>query len=540
MNDYSENNEEKIKEEEHKDGMRHFLVYAIIFVAILIIAAITATFAYFTANVDMTNSRPTNIVGTTECIDVQFEVESDADGIELPLNYPISDEYAMEYGHVKPVTVKVINKCTNEKQEPIDYTLAITTVGNNPTETDKGSITDNKIRFLFEKETKSTGELTQPENPDYLTSLDILDSMSTNYTLIKQSFLNEHRINLSDYSWSNIYKIDADSIATNSTNVYKIYLWIDYYEGDADAYTSGTHTSEGYDNSTKGQTFKSLISLVVNNNENATGNIDNYIWTKAITGGEQVIAKNPQGLVTTTDESDLVRRFVGTDVNNYICINNEKCEENDEYMYRIIGLTEDGKLKLIKATPYKESASIAWDTSYTTDRQWGVTTLNSELNAPSFLSNPSYIPEILKSKIILNNWKQGLVVNNEEEGAEEITASEIITGENSAVDTISRHIGLMYLSDYALATSSNETSCVSTTCDNWLKDTTNTLWTMTRYGKEKTNNRYSAWTIKTDGTVTHTNVDQTNVVYPVFYLQSNVTIRGGDGSITDPMIVIFQ
>jgi len=57
----------------------------------------------------------------------------------------------------------------------------------------------------------------------------------------------------------------------------------------------------------------------------------------------------------------------------------------------------------------------------------------------------------------------------------------------------------MYMSDYYYAYNAGGTGfCVSIACTNWLTDTSNHTWTMTRYGLD--GSRYSAWSVLTYGT----------------------------------------
>ena len=71
-------------------------------------------------------------------------------------------------------------------------------------------------------------------------------------------------MSISEYDTVNTYVIDNNSLASNNTSTYYIKLWIDYYEGDKDAYIDPKNHIKGneYDNSTQGQKFASVISLI--------------------------------------------------------------------------------------------------------------------------------------------------------------------------------------------------------------------------------------------------------------------------------------
>ena len=63
-------------------------------------------------------------------------------------------------------------------------------------------------------------------------------------------------------------------------------------------------------------------------------------------------------------------RYQGADVDNYICLgslNNTDCKEKTDNMYRIIGITEEGNIKVMKQTKYIDSngrTTYKWNTAY--------------------------------------------------------------------------------------------------------------------------------------------------------------------------------
>ena len=76
-----------------------------------------------------------------------------------------------------------------------------------------------------------------------------------------------------------------------------------------------------------------------------------------------IVASKPKSLSPNPDQGDMYR-YQGTSelVNdNYICFgtdNKEECtNDEDHYMYRIIGITPEGEMKLIKQTPIVEEGN---------------------------------------------------------------------------------------------------------------------------------------------------------------------------------------
>ena len=90
--------------------------------------------------------------------------------------------------------------------------------------------------------------------PDYVSNLESLTS-GTTYNMLVADLAN--RQNVSTYTNKTNYVLDRNRIGSGETNIYKIYLWVDYYEGDT------THAGLN-NNSTEGLDYKSALSLVVN------------------------------------------------------------------------------------------------------------------------------------------------------------------------------------------------------------------------------------------------------------------------------------
>ena len=216
---------------EQKEKNVKFLFYIIVGVVLLIGITLVATYAFFTVTTTKTSTLG-NINSATECIDY---------------NYPISDSFALS--KITPVTVTVTNNCTNNASA-IPYTLAITSLKKS-----SGYISDSAIRLNVSRKVGSNAESTL-KSTNYLNSLTSLTSGNA-YTYLMNDL--NSRNGMSSYTTKDSYLIDSSTVANNSINTYKIYLWIDYYEGDTTKTGLNNNTTQGLD-------FASAISLVVNSN----------------------------------------------------------------------------------------------------------------------------------------------------------------------------------------------------------------------------------------------------------------------------------
>jgi len=222
-------------------------MYLIIFIIIIILMGIALTYAFIKVNTS-TSTLP-NITASAECINITY---SESTTLGLDYNYPISDKFALE--NVKPVTISIINTCTNNIA-PLKYTLGITSLSNT-----SGYISDNKIRILAKRKKGSELE-SVVKSTRYLNSLNRLTSGVIYDHLMTD--LNK-RPGVSAFTNKTTYIIDSSTVGNGNINTYKVYLWVDYYEGDT------THTGLN-DNSTQGQNFAAAISLIVNEqSENMT------------------------------------------------------------------------------------------------------------------------------------------------------------------------------------------------------------------------------------------------------------------------------
>ncbi len=250
-----------------------------------------------------------------------------------------------------------------------------------------------------------------------------------------------------------------------------------------------------------------------------------YFDLKPLLGGDYIIEKQPKGLQETPAVEGDMRRFQGLDVNNYICLKDgSTCDKSSDNMYRIIGITDHGKMKVIKE---KSIGNRVWDNDIESDVTWN----NSDLY--KYLNNEWYptLNQNIKNMIESTNWKYytGSSAN--------MSAKLMYETENAeSVPTVLSNVGLMQLSDYYLS-QNDDVNCYSTACtDTWMYRSGGvgeSQWTMMYYGYYS-GGHYYAWEVNWVGHAGQNGLNVMYIVRPVFYLKSDITIEGGDGSSTSP------
>ncbi len=324
-----------------------------------------------------------------------------------------------------------------------------------------------------------------------------------------------------------------------------------------------------FDNSSHTATITSnktiYCSLFFGKTPGGTGTVQNAV---------EFIDQNSAGFTLETEEEldarnktisgnvkDDLRRFVGdyrTVTDNFICFgveNQQTCKDNmDLYMYRIIGIDIEGRLKIIKATKLVQGSTsgFQWYNSYTSNITWPDAYLYKRLNGTStdtynypniFIGNSKY------SYMQDETWTK-LISPTTYYIGDSTSSSNPTLFQNERTKSIENaKIGLMYLSDYLYA-GNNDTS-------NWLfiqnglkgKDNTPSgsitptavaEWTMTRYGYVSSNSRYRARYVYYTGGASGGILTEPFAVRPVFYLESGVSIGvGGEGTFGNPYIIFI-
>jgi len=238
--------------------------------------------------------------------------------------------------------------------------------------------------------------------------------------------------------------------------------------------------------------------------------------------------------------------------NNYVCFGTQDlstCVNNpDYYMYRIIGVTSDGYIKLIKKTPLN-TTPYYWDNNATEVITWpdsdlflGLNGLDGGEYANIFVnsSNFSYmkINEVWYNKIRMHAWKYGEIADTKLY----VSGNEMLTFENEFTSEVEAKIGLMNISDYYLAAYSDVYN-YSDFFNSWIHvsknvDTNVYEWTMIRKVWPENYDYNIVWRVSVNGYIAG---DTPNVpdryARPVFYLQNAIKVISGDGTINNPYLI---
>ena len=276
-----------------------------------------------------------------------------------------------------------------------------------------------------------------------------------------------------------------------------------------------------------------------------------------------ILAKGETDELKFDNTVDNNLRYIGANPNNYVSFNNE--------LWRIIGVfnniddgtgTKETRLKIIRSEPI---GNYSWDYdstgSYNND--WTSSQLKDLLNSGAYYNRTtgSYynnsttatsvdftsngLTEEAKSMISDAKWNLG-----GSSTYNDVTASMFYERERGATVYSGRptewigSIGLMYASDYGYATSGGSTTdretCLNTELFNWddYDDCFNNDWLYTGSVQwtltPSSSTSYNVFCVSSYGYVAYNRADNRAVVFPALYLNSNVKISGGEGTIDSP------
>lgn len=230
---------------------------------------------------------------------------------------------------------------------------------------------------------------------------------------------------------------------------------------------------------------------------------------------------NELGLVQLNDNLvnsnlDYSYRYTGDNPSNYICFGTDDEVCSIDNLYRIIGVI-DGKVKIIKDSSI---GPIAFDETAT--NHFINTSMYTYLNETFY----NTFSEVWQNKISTNTYYVNGIVLDTNNTIKDIYDLEM----NNLCSTIECKIGLMYVSDYnygSMVSNWNDYSLISN--NNWLNIGIDN-WLLTRNSGDNNSNYY----ISSSGIVSSATVEQTYFIRPVFYLDSTISITGGNGLETNP------
>ena len=361
---------------------------------------------------------------------------------------------------------------------------------------------------------------------------------------IKTQYLNPvvNSVSTSNITSSSItLTVNATAGSNNITTYY-------YSNNNGSSYVSSSSNTYTFSGLSAGTTYNFRVYVVdsdsVKSNEDVTSarttnpTLANYIINTVYQGDgvNGLYYHDGAGTYTNASEEagDNSYRYSGADPNNYICLESdaEKCSWNN--LYRIIGVF-DSEVKII--TELIQDYYV-WDSGY--DNTWDDSTkpdIRTTLNTTYLNSLDSNI----SNKIAEHTWQVGGISSNRLNllSAKSSFRYEIDRNLNSTMDSMK--IGLMYVSDYAYATSPENWLInlaeinYEARNNNWMF-VNNPQWTISRSYDYFTHN--SAIVISDlYGILGSGDVTESNAVRPCFYLNSNVLYVSGSGTSSDPYII---
>ena len=269
----------------------------------------------------------------------------------------------------------------------------------------------------------------------------------------------------------------------------------------------------------------------------------------------------------TNGAGDNSYRFAGANPNNYVCFGSDEDTCPTENLYRIIGVI-DGKVKLIHAngatttmlgtnegyvktygsvSSYKGNGDLTKIGRYkwnkTGDNTWSTSTTNTINLNNNFLTYLDSKNTKWKTMIADTTWYVGGMTSNNGFQSNAKTAYDYEVGANKdATTTVNTKIGLMYVSEYYYAATSdywtlpgvdaNGNDYRAAINDNWLYTGLNE-WTLSR----RSDASNLALNVHVVGIVLDGDVDDSggSAVRPSFSLSSSVKYESGSGTASNPI-----
>ena len=269
----------------------------------------------------------------------------------------------------------------------------------------------------------------------------------------------------------------------------------------------------------------------------------------------------------TNGAGDNSYRFAGANPNNYVCFGSDDTTCPVDNLYRIIGVI-DGKVKLIhaygatttmlgtnegyvstygSAFSYKGNGDLTKIGRYkwnkTGDNTWSTSTTNTINLNNNFLTYLDSKNTKWKTMIADTTWYVGGMTSNNGFQSNAKTAYDYEVGANKdATTTVNTKIGLMYVSEYYYATTSdywtlpgvdaNGNDYRAAINDNWLYTGLNE-WTLSR----RSDASNLALNVHVVGIVLDGDVDDSggSAVRPSFSLSSSVKYESGSGTASNPI-----
>ena len=326
-----------------------------------------------------------------------------------------------------------------------------------------------------------------------------------------------------------------------------------------------TITFVNYDQNQNANAGKSMSAKVMIQKEEEKVFLADYVKSLYTgTQGENSIYYHDSSL--TNGAGDNSYRYAGENPNNYVCFGSNESTCPTDNLYRIIGVFGNN-VKLIKYD-YATSALLGTDGDYygtrtpnasyyrgsltsvntyyrnnaTQTNTWSESLLNKTNLNTNFINN---IGEEWANKIATTTWKVGgntysniysktpsVVYQNE-------IVSPVTTNTTDNATEYTAKIGLMYVSDYGFAADPSAWTLTMSSYNNTTATSTNWMymglyeWTISRTADRSDR----AFFVYRGGYVLSVGVYKYNAVRPSFSLESSITYVSGSGSASDPMVI---
>lgn len=271
-----------------------------------------------------------------------------------------------------------------------------------------------------------------------------------------------------------------------------------------------------------------------------------YVKDSSASSGNDNIIFSMKGFDSSSVPTDVGYRFQGPNPNNYVIFNDELWRIIGVFDENTHGITNEWLVKIIKNTSVK---ALNWSTSNAAVH-FKNTPVNTFLNT-NYYNDTTDNGQGIKSKyqnyIENASWYLGTI-------DEDVTALKAFVNErnhfvysDTSLNIISNPIGLMYLSDYGLAVSKENTSCtreavlkyysaVGCADKSWLAGNPEE-WTISQ---QKNNSYTYVYSPSDAGSIISSMQYNYYQLRPTLYLKSNVKKIAGNGSIDNPYILTYE
>ena len=462
------------------------------------------------------------------------------------------------------IKVKVVDSEGNESTEyyeaitteiyilPVVASVDATTTWNSITLTPSGTNGTNTIdhyEYSIDNGVYQTSNVFNnlTDNKEYTIRVKAIDSAGREFNVY------ETTVTTDTYDLPVINNVTVDStsnsitINVNATGGDGSIVSYHYSRDDGSNYQSSNNNSYTFDNLTSGTTFyikvyvtdsngrvSSEYSTSVATKTTLTNYIVNTVYT-GVDGDNGLYYHDGIGSYTNANQEagDNSYRYAGANPNNYVCFGatGAYCQ-NEDNQYRIIGVFND-QVKLIKATSI---GNYVWDADSV--NIWDAST-KPDIYATLNTTYYNTLGNEWQNLIAESAWQVGGMEPYYDYSVQQYYDVEVGTGQSGYEETMK--IGLIYVSDYGYGASPENWATAlwnydSATNSNWMFLGLSE-WTISRLSALKE----QAFKINGTGFVFSDEafdyVSSGDNIRPVLYLNPNVYVLDGDGSISDPYII---